>query len=273
MEKMYCYVGDVLGFSDMVSELTLDEEKNLTPDEIARFTPEERAKRVDSWTKLVEREIDKHDISHYQFVSDTIFVGVEPNNGGLERLIKFSKDMLNNGIENSLPLRAGIAYGDVEWREKISFGTALINAHKLEEEQNWIGTCCESDLPGIENLWDFEKVFCYPTPLKTERLLTYRPVISWNVPKYRDLRNKTSVNAIRHKYVTWRYDSLIQNTILFSMYKNLIVNNVLEKAKPSSFGGHLMEILEFYIDDICHEKYLQDKGLKKQFIFRDRTTI
>jgi len=58
------------------------------------------------------------------------------------------------------------------------------------------------------------------------------------------------------------------------MYKNLIVNNVLETAKPSSFGGYLMEILEFYIDDICHEKYLQDKGLKKQFIFsREHTTI
>ncbi len=271
---MYCYVGDVLGFSDMVSELTPDEEKNLTSEESARFTPEERAKRVDSWTKLVEREIDNHDISHYQFVSDTVFVGVEPNNEGLERLIKFSKDMLNNGINNSLPLRAGIAYGDVEWREKISFGTALINAHKLGEDQNWIGTCCESDLPGIEKLWNFEKVFVYPAPLKTEILLTYRPVISWNVPEYKDLRIKTSVNAIRHKYVTWRYDSLIQNTILFSMYKKLIAKNLLEKAKPSSFEGHLMEILESNIDIICHEKYLQDKGLKKQFTFdKDRTTI
>ena len=143
MEKMYCYVGDVLGFSDMVSELTPDEKEKLTPEEITRFAPEERAKRVDSWIKLIEREIAKHDISYYHFVSDTVFVGVEPNHEGLDRLLKFSKDMLNDGIENSLPLRGGIAYGDVEWGEKVSFGTALINAHKLEEEQNWIGTCCE----------------------------------------------------------------------------------------------------------------------------------
>ena len=148
------------------------------------------------------------------------------------------------------------------------FGTALINAHKLEEQQNWIGTCCEPNLPGIEDLWDFKKVFVYPAPLKNEILLTHRPVISWNVPKYIDLREKTSVNAIRHKYVTWRYDSLIQNTILFSMYRKLVKNNIIEMAKPSAFHGHLMESMEDCIGSVCHDKFLQDKGLKKQFLFK-----
>ena len=122
MEKMYCYVADVLGFSDMVSDLTPDKKKDWTiPEEVARFTPEERAKLVHSWTKLIEREITNHGISHYHLVSDTVFVGVEPNREGLDRLLKFSIGMLNGGITNSLPLRGGIAYGDVEWGEKISF--------------------------------------------------------------------------------------------------------------------------------------------------------
>ena len=269
MEKMYCYVGDVLGFSDMISDLTPKEKETLSPEEQERFTPEERAKRVDSWIQLIKSEVAKNNIPHYQLVSDTVFVGVEPTHEGLDQILKFSQDMLNDGIANSLPIRAGITYGDIEWGKEISFGTAIVNAHKLEEGQSWIGTCCEENLPRIEEAWDdFEKIFCYPVPMKHGGLLTYLPAISWDVPEYADLREKTSVTAIRHKYVDWRYDSIIQNTMLFSLYRKLVLRNVIEGVTPSKFPGELMMFLEFYIDEVCHDKHLQDHGLKKTFQFK-----
>lgn len=265
MEKMYCYVGDVLGFSDMVSDLTSEEKENLSPEEAARFTPEERRKRVDSWIGLVKEKIAKYEIQRHQFISDTIFAGVEYTTDGLNRLLEFSRDMLNDGINISLPIRAGIAFGDVEWGSDISFGTALVNAHRLEEDQAWIGTCCEHDLPGLDDLWSFKKVFVYPAPMKSEKLLTHRPVISWDVPSYEDLRTKTSLNAMRNKYVDWKYSMIIQNTILYSIYNKAVDYEVIPAKKPDKFPGELMYILEFCIDDVFHDRYLERHGYKKSF--------
>lgn len=115
MEQMYCYVGDVLGFSDMVTALTLDEKKNLEPEQIAKFSPEVRASRVESWVQLVIRGLAEYKIPHYHFVSDTVFAGTEYTSDGLKSLLGFSKYLLEEGIKKSLPLRGGIAYGDAKW--------------------------------------------------------------------------------------------------------------------------------------------------------------
>jgi len=181
-------------------------------------------------------------------------------------LIDFSKYLLEEGIKISLPLRGGIAYGDIEWSDKISFGTAIIKAHKLEADQEWIGTCCEPDLPGLDELWDFKRVFCYPAPMKNEKLLTYRPVIAWDVPTYIELRNKTSECAIRHVNIDWKYDAMIKNTMLFSFYQKLIRDRVLPGDKPNVFRGKPMEIIEFCVDWVCDDKRLELGGWKKQFV-------
>lgn len=263
---MYCYVGEVLGFSDMVTALTLDEKRNLEPEQIAKFLPEVRASRVESWVQLVTSGLAEYKIPHYHFVSDTVFAGTEYTRDGLKRLLGFSKYLLEEGIKKSLPLRGGIAYGDVEWRNKISFGTAIINAHKLEADQEWIGTCCEPDLPGLDELWDFESVFVYPAPMKNEKLLTHRPVVAWHVPTYAELRSKTSECAIRHINVDWKYDTMIRNAMLFSFYQKIIKCNVLSGAKPSAFPGTTMEQLEFCIDWICEDKRSEQMGWKKQLV-------
>jgi len=266
MEQMYCHVGDVLGFSDMVTALTMEEEKELAPEQIEKFSPSARASRVDSWVQLAAKGLTKCKIPHHHFVSDTVFAGAEYTRDGLNRLIDFSKYLLEEGIKTSLPIRGGIAYGDVEWGDKVSFGTAIIKAHKLEADQEWIGTCCESDLPGLDELWDFERVFVYPAPMKNEKLLTHRPVIAWHVPEYAELRNKTSECAIRHINVDWKYDLMIRNTMLFSFCQKLINGVVLTGAKPNAFPGKPMEILEFCVDRICEDKRLEQGGWKKQFV-------
>lgn len=265
MEQMYCYVGDVLGFSDMVTELTSEEDKELAPEQKAKFLPFARALRVKSWVELVTKGIDEYKIPNYHFVSDTVFAGTEYTRDGLKRLMDFSKYLLEEGIRDSLPLRGGIACGDVEWGDKISFGTAIIKAHKLETDQEWIGTCCEPDLPGLDELWDFQRVFCYPAPMKNEKLLTHRPVIAWHVPTYAELRNKTSECAIRHINVDWKYDTMIRNTMLFSFCQKLINGNVLG-AKPNAFPSKPMEILEFCVDLVCEDKLLEQGGWEKQFV-------
>ncbi|MFA6373422.1 MAG: hypothetical protein WCW68_12425 [Methanothrix sp.] len=65
MEQMYCYVGDVLGFSDMVTALTSEEEKELAPEQIATFLADARASRVNSWVQLVIKGLAKYRILHY----------------------------------------------------------------------------------------------------------------------------------------------------------------------------------------------------------------
>ena len=56
-------------------------------------------------------------------------------------------------------MRGAISFGEVTWDKEITFGKAIVNAYNLENDQDWIGTCCEHDLPRIDELWDFHRVF------------------------------------------------------------------------------------------------------------------
>jgi len=53
-------------------------------------------------------------------------------------------------------MRGAISFGEVTWDKEITFGKAIVNAYNLENDQDWIGTCCEHDLPRIDELWDFQ---------------------------------------------------------------------------------------------------------------------
>lgn len=96
---MYCYVGDLLGFKNIM--LNLD--------------PDEQSKRFDEWINLVNLGIEKFDLPKHQLVSDTIFAGADFNKYGLEKLVSFGKYMMEEGIAKSLPLRGAYFY----WRNNL----------------------------------------------------------------------------------------------------------------------------------------------------------
>ena len=80
---------------------------------------------------------------------------------GLDDLLLFSKYVLEEGVKKSFLIRGAIALGDVRWNDKITFGDAIVKAYIRANNQDWIGTSCESYLPHIDLLWDFDKVFWY----------------------------------------------------------------------------------------------------------------
>jgi hypothetical protein len=238
MEKMYCYVGDLLGFSNIILNLP----------------PEEYAIRVADWIQLCKDGVQECGLEkHYQLISDTIFVGAEDNIDGLENLLDFSKQILNSGIKEAFPLRGAISFGEVTWDNEITFGKAIVNAYNLANDQDWIGTCCEHNLPRIEDLWDFGRVFVYPAPMKSEKKLIFRPVISWDVPEYRDLRDKTVIKGLAIGDMDWKYASRIQHTVMFSLYRKGVLNGLIT-AKPSAFPKdqpieHIDSIVNEFIRD------------------------
>jgi hypothetical protein len=107
MDEMYCYVGDLLGFRDMI--LNLEEEM--------------QEERVEEWIQFVEVARSKYrNITHSHLVSDTIFIGAEANQNGLGELLHFSKNLLEDGVSKGFLLRGSITFGKVKWDDRITFG-------------------------------------------------------------------------------------------------------------------------------------------------------
>ena len=125
-EEIDCYVGDLLGFKNLLLNLPSNEQ----------------SKRVVDWIKLVEEGAKKFELPKYHLVSDTIFAGGENSRAGLEKLIDFSKYILESGTDLAFPVRGAITYGEVTWHPKVTFGRAIVEAFDLANNQEWIGTSC-----------------------------------------------------------------------------------------------------------------------------------
>ena len=251
MKDMYCYVGDLLGFKNTIMNLGKEEQK----------------RRVGEWTKFIDDSIKKFDnITNYQLISDTIFIGTESNKNGLTDLINLSKYLLEEGINKSFLLRGAITFGEVDWDDpRIAFGKSIVEAYNLANNQNWIGTSCGDKLPHIASLWDFDKLFVYPVPMK-KGAIRLLPAVSWKIPTTEQLCRAATDRGLSFKgeALSWEnYGYKIQNTILFSMYLEKI--KALEKrylpytADPSQYYGIMTTtLLEIDMTDIKLVKRIKD---------------
>lgn len=206
MTKMYCYVGDLLGFKKTILNLP----------------PEDQADRVKEWIRFVLDGIKEFNLPKYHLVSDTIFAGADNSREGLENLLKFSKYMLENGIQKSFPLRGAIAFGDVTWDEHISYGEAIVHAYNLANDQIWIGTACSYNLPHLDvnsPFYESELLIAYPVPEKTE-LISYRATVVWQIPSSKNLITLTSTRGLMGDKERFKssYANIIQNTLMYSSY-------------------------------------------------------
>jgi hypothetical protein len=240
MDEVFCYVGDIAGYKNILLSLS----------------PEEQRDRIREFIELIgnaTREFGFQD--SFINVSDTIFVIAKNSKEELKKLIKFSGYMLENGIKKALPIRGAIDFGvaQIDKENHMIYGKAAAEAYKLAEEQDWIGTCCAENskdccdehentkkpkLPYISELWDFDLVFVYPVPMKAGEIL-FRPVVSWNVPSYEDFRTGTVRRGlVSDENMDWKYANRVQNTIIFSQYLNVIKCGLI-RAKPEVFRGDL----------------------------------
>jgi hypothetical protein len=240
---------------------------------------EEQVVRIREFRELIDNAAKKYGFQDSIInVSDTIFVIAKNNKEGLKKLLKFSGDLLENGIKNYLPIRAAIDFGEaqIDKERNLIMGKAAAKAYELTEMQDWIGTCCAEDLiepddmkedvgnprlPYISELWDFDLVFVYPVPMKNGKVL-FRPVVSWNVPSYNDFRTGTvDKGLVSEKNMDWKYATRVQNTIIFSQYLKAIKCGLLS-AKSNVFRGDL-PIKHIY--DIINSSFVEIHFLNNGF--------
>ncbi|NGZ07631.1 MAG: hypothetical protein G8237_14900 [Magnetococcales bacterium] len=205
----YLLVADMMGFSKMV--------RNLSQEQLAV--------RVKEWVDLVCDAAKKFNIDDIKLISDTIFVFVEPGKNNFENLVCFSREILLGGIQNSFPIRGAIVYGEVAWGSVI-YGQAVIDAHELEQSQNWIGIACAANIVGVDSLWSIDRLICYPVPKKQGAIQQY-PVVSWDVPDLGVIMRLLMGGGLTKtgEVIDWRLGEILNNTIMFGLYQKLVIAN------------------------------------------------
>lgn len=216
----YFLMADVLGFGKIIDN----------------STALERDTRIYDWVSLVESIAEEFGIEQFQLISDTLFASVASDRSALIKLLDFSSRLLTDGIEKSFPIRGAIVHGEFTWG-KLTYGPAVIDAHRLEQAQNWIGITCAVELPGLDELWSVDRVVCYSPPLK-HGLIKGHPVVSWSIPIFDQLVQRATAGGLTQKgeKLTWDWGEKINNTVLFQLYQQRLHKN---KESPARFHGRL----------------------------------
>ena len=214
----YILVADILGFSRLVNNIDhsqLDE-------------------RLKTWVELVEGTLRKANIQDAQLISDTIFVREDDSTEGFERLLRFSKLLLECSLANYFPIRGAISKGDLSWG-RLTYGEAIIRCHELERQEDWIGIACESNLASIP--WSWDLVCCYPVPKKTGSI-QLGPAVVWNIPEDPDLIRQCSGEGLLKAgdHFTWELYSKLNNTLVFSKYVQCAKQR---ESDPARYDPHL----------------------------------
>jgi hypothetical protein len=221
----YLLVADVLGFSKLMRNLN----------------PISQAPRVQQWVELATSTLSDHALDWYQIVSDSIFVGAEESEDGLRSLVRFGRDLLQTGIQSSLPVRGAISFGHVTWSDRIAFGEPVVDAYEFANNQEWIGiSATNKGLPHAEALMRSADVLvCYPTPLK-EGPVRFHAVVSWTIPPTQQLMTLMSAGGLAtdREQMQWPWAEKFQNTVLFNIY----LHSLPVAAKPNVFHGGLLPI-------------------------------
>ena len=221
MKKGYLLIADILGFSNIV--------KNLSDADLTI--------RINDWTNLLKQLSEKHKLFNFQLLSDTLFLCVEGHDEkDLERLIVYCQDLMEAAIIKSIPIKGAITYGQFEWGDYI-YGKPVIEAHEIESKQNWLGITLQPKIPNADKLFTNSKLVVYPTPMKSGPV-KLMPVLTWDIPDFNSLILLLSKNGLAKEgeVFEWQWAEKIKNTIEFRIYLKILKKNNLE---PNSFYGFL----------------------------------
>jgi hypothetical protein len=227
----YFMVADLLGFTRLV--------ENLDHDELVA--------RMEGWTSLVQREVTSCGIPHHQLISDTLFAASNDTLQALQTLITLGRSLLEKGIAQGLPVRGAISFGSFEWGS-LTYGQAVIEAHRLEQTQDWIGFACSADLPHVDDVWGLDSAICYPVP-KRQGHIQLAPAVAWDVPRFQHLASVLSGGGLakRDEILSWEWGAKLSKTVEFGVYRRLLKKEGLD-AKV--FRGWLpMQAIELFLDE------------------------
>ena len=193
--------------------------------------------RLEKWVEAVLGLSEEYALTCVKHFSDTIFVKTESSCNGLSRMLEFSRSLLEKGIEHSFPIRGGIAHGPVVWDKKKTFGQAVIDAHQIEQESDWIGIACSRDCCHTEPLTSWDRLVTYPVPKKDGQVKELS-VVAWCVPPVSKLICSTTSGKNKS------YDhTKVVNTWLFGKY--------LKHGKQNKYDPRLFqyESILHFLDD------------------------
>lgn len=223
--KSYLLLADVLGFSNIIL--------NSPPDKLPG--------RIEDWIEIVKKTKRDTDIERIQLISDTLFAQEVDSKDGLERLFRFSKLLLERGMENSFPIRGAITHGEVSWDEDLIYGEAVVEAHRLERSLDWIGISC-GDLPDVP--WSWDLACCYLVPQKGNEKAKFSVAIPWTTHEKEtsEFRGKWASGGLlkNREDITWAIYSKLFNTLLFEKYVRQCMEENLE---PNDFNTEVYEKL------------------------------
>ena len=207
MQQGYFFIGDLLGFGKII--------ENRSSDELA--------KRIEEWLQLVKDGAEKYNIKKLQLISDTVFVATDSSAEGLKQLTNFGQYLLNNGVPKSLPIRGAITHGEYFWNENFTYGKAVIEAHKLEITQNWVGVACSPTLPHLSNQSWPSTLVCYMVPKKNGDAMLQAAVV-WEVPDLEKLSGFLCAKGLTKAgdRIDWGFADRIIHTINFRNYIHLL---------------------------------------------------
>jgi hypothetical protein len=218
-------VGDLSGFQNIIKNLPLDQQEE----------------RINQWIDLVQSTSHQFQIDQVKLISDTIVATTDEKPAGIEKLINFSKGLLEKGIKSKLPIRGAISQGEVKWSEQIVFGKAVVDAYQLASNQNWLGVAFQNPFKIPPSLFNIERVVVYPTPLK-KGWMGLAPVVSWEIPSTELLMKSTLGDGLSRpdEFMEWHYADKINNTAIFSLYLKAIKKietETEERVDVSKFHG------------------------------------
>lgn len=206
--RRYLAVCDVLGFSELVKKSTLD---SL----YARF--EELLGVVQAHCHHQIWQLDVHSLNdpgpidigtieiEHTIFSDTILLWSEAvsdeipwDMAGFNPFFPGSMffnvlcRLIPEGLRCGLPLRIGVAFGEVaiDRTRGVYLGIPLVHAHELELAQEWVGCACHpscAEAPGNKQLRD--------DPFSFGNMVLHRdlgPIIKYTVP----MKASTSIDAV-----------------------------------------------------------------------------
>jgi hypothetical protein len=232
MKNGYFLCADILGFSEIVKNLSgLKDQKILD-------------QTIDKWINIVRDLTKKYEIDNqYQLLSDTLFLGIEDDDKKLSSLLYFCQELLEVTIENSLPVRGAICYGNYSFEKEMGYGKAIIEAHELEQKQNWIGITLDNRITYfVPNL-----TICYPIPMKAQEKIMLYKALSWKVPKFEklaELMNKDGLGGTQDKtkQLDWGWGEKIGNTVMFGIYLDALRQKGSDGSK--FYGFHPVHFID-----------------------------
>ena len=232
----YLMVVDILGFSQIVTNLS----------------GEDQSGRIADWIELVETARVESGVSQTQLISDTLFAREQDSSDGLGRLLQLGRLLLERGLEKNFPLRGSIVHGEAAWGE-LTYGDAVIKAHKLERALEWIGIACEPSLPGLDGMWDWDRVVAYPVPKKQGAVRIMGAVV-WAVPEGQELLHRSADGGLMAagEAVPWTSIAKWERTSQFGIY--LRIGRRMDWDPQRWFGGwHPTFFIELLMNALASE--------------------